>query len=308
MNPIDSQITVIIPCSVADYPYFLSWFKDYIVSVSSPVRHIIVINGSELPLPHILFQHEKLSYILVDKECSTPGLARNIAFNHVSHGFIAFLDAKTIPSENWLNHILKISHSNSSISQIGAVSYSSTRLWHYPLLCATYGFRSMSSLPGSIIHYSALHTNGYFLPRFRAGEDIDWLWRASQHNIFSQGNTPALTYILDRKLNLFNYLRQVAPKLFTFIMSTLCLSSTAILLYRFFFFIPDPPLLYLEWISRWLEYRFAPIYSLCDQAYGIYLIPDLFSATLYLSSSEKGSKSLSCFNMASPCIIPFLDI
>lgn len=207
MTPIDSHITVIIPCSVADYPYFLSWFKEYIASVSSSVRHIIVINGLKLPLPHKRFQHENLSYILVDKEC-TPGEARNIAFDHVSDGFIAFLDAKTIPSENWLNHILEISHSNSPISKIGTVSYSSTRFWHYPLLCATYGFRHISSLPGSIIHYSALHINGYFLPRLRAGEDIDWLWRARQRNIFAPGATPVLIYSLDYKLNLFNYLRK----------------------------------------------------------------------------------------------------
>jgi hypothetical protein len=200
-------VTVVIPCFWQDYHYLLSWFKAYISLSNNRVDYLVVLNGLAQSEYIDLYECKNLTYIRVSAAC-TPGEARNLALSNIRHGHVAFLDIRTIPSRDWISYVIKYCYNNPLGSQIGSVRYVPTKLWHYPLLSSTYGFKAINSLPGSIFHISAVLTNGLFLNGFRAGEDLDWLWRINNRGILEPGNTPVLEYSIDYNLGLLYYLRK----------------------------------------------------------------------------------------------------
>ena len=76
------------------------------------------------------------------------------------------------------------------------------------MIASTYGFNLLPCLPGSIIHRRCFSKAGYF-PNVRAGEDIDWIWRASKHNlILDTVKSPPLQYRLNPNLGIIYYARK----------------------------------------------------------------------------------------------------
>ena len=200
-------VTVVIPCFWSDYLLLLRWLKDFISISDDTVRYVVVLNGFGDSDCIDLYQSSILSYIKVASPL-TPGEARNIALSSIKSGHVAFLDVRTIPSSDWISSLLQFCYTHPQGSQIGSVLYVPTRPWHYPLLSSTYGHKAMSSLPGSVFHISAIHTNGFFLPGFRAGEDLDWLWRIKSRSLAEPYSSPPLFYFIDANLGLFFYLRK----------------------------------------------------------------------------------------------------
>ena len=187
-------VTVVIPCFWSDYLLLLRWLKDFISISDDNVRYVVVLNGFGDSDCIDLFRSSILSYIKVASPL-TPGEARNIALSSIKSGHVAFLDVRTIPSSDWISSLLQFCYTHPQGSQIGSVLYVPTRPWHYPLL-SVHGHKAMSSLPGSVFHISPIHTNGFFLPGFRAGEDLDWLWRIKSRSL-AEPYSSLLLYFID---------------------------------------------------------------------------------------------------------------
>ena len=87
---------------------------------------------------------------------------------------------------------------------IGSTNYLYSNYIQKIIIAATYGFLPLITLPGSILSRQSLDSVGFFAPKWRAGEDVDFLVRLNSlfsNNLFS--NVPN-SYVL-RSSNLFYY-------------------------------------------------------------------------------------------------------
>ena len=71
-----------------------------------------------------------------------PGKARNIAVSIAKHEYIAFLDCRTIPSDNWLHHYSQIIKENNTGMITGSTAVLANNKFQWYLRTATYGTRS----------------------------------------------------------------------------------------------------------------------------------------------------------------------
>ena len=199
-------LTLIIPCTASDVNYFFEWFTPFALNNHNNFRFLIILNGNYIPRCYKEIQLESVTIVSVTRQLF-PGQARNIALDYIDNGHLAFIDARTIISSDWLQFAQDFHLNYSDASCLGSVLYFSSKAWHVPLIASTYGFNKLSCLPGSIIHRKAFTRAGYFLPNVRAGEDIDWIWRASKHQLFLDTETsPPLKYTLDPHRDIFYYL------------------------------------------------------------------------------------------------------
>ncbi len=198
--------TVVVPCSTSDANYFFGWFIPFLNHHQYDFEYLIILNGEDLPLLYPDFKSESVKIISIPKPLF-PGQARNMALENIDNGHVAFIDSRTVVSSAWLEFAYKFHINHPSSSCLGSVLFLPCKSWHFPLISSTYGFNQTLCLPGSIIHRKAFARAGFFLPNVRAGEDIDWIWRASNHNLFLDiGMSPPLKYSLDPAKNIFYYL------------------------------------------------------------------------------------------------------
>lgn len=201
----EASLTIVIPCSTSDVDYLFEWFTSFVLSNQYDFRYLIILNGHCIPRRYKDFTSESVSILSIERPLF-PGQARNIALDYINSGQLAFIDARTVVSSEWLEfaHDFHCHHPDSSC--FGSVLYLGSQPWHWSLIASTYGFNQLLCFPGSIIHRKAFSKTGYFLPNVRAGEDIDWIWRASKHKIFSKtAIVPPLTYVLDPDKDIFYY-------------------------------------------------------------------------------------------------------
>lgn len=200
------SFTIIIPCSTTDVDYFFEWFTPFVYDDRFDFRYLIILNGDFVP--QCCQELDKLEFVTIiyfDRPLF-PGQARNIALDYIDDGHLAFIDARTIFTLNWLKFAYDFHLNHPGSSCLGSVLFLPSRSWHYPLISSSYGFHQISCLPGSIIHRKAFSRAGFFLPNVRAGEDIDWIWRASCHGLFLDVEvSPPLKYNLDPSRNFFYY-------------------------------------------------------------------------------------------------------
>ena len=201
-------LTLIIPCSTSDAGYFFEWFTPFASSNQYDFRYLIILNGSFVPQCYQELNLESVTIVSITRPLF-PGQARNMALDYIDDGHLAFIDARTIASSDWLQFAHDFHLNCSDSSCLGSVLFHASKPWHLPLIASTYGFNQLLSLPGSIIHRKAFSRVGYFLPNVRAGEDIDWMWRAFKHQIFLDVEmSPPLKYSLNPDLGIFYYLRK----------------------------------------------------------------------------------------------------
>lgn len=201
-------LTIIIPCSTADADYFFEWFAPFVHDDRFDFRYLIVLNGDFVPQCYQELNLESVTIVTITRPLF-PGQARNIALDYIDDGHLVFIDARTIVTSNWLKFAYDFHLNHPSSSCLGSVVFVPSKSWHLPLISSTYGFNQITCLPGSIIHRKAFSRAGFFLPNVRAGEDIDWIWRASCHSLFLDiGVSPPLKYNLDPGKDFFYYLRK----------------------------------------------------------------------------------------------------
>ncbi len=127
-----------------------------------------------------------------------PGHARNIGINVSQSNLIAFLDAKTVPTENWLSTYFNIIKNSSNDGIWGKTVYECSDKKQKIIRAATYGKLPLKTLPGSLIKKQCFLKAGQFIESVRAGEDGDWFNRAHLHemNFEDHENEENLTYKL----------------------------------------------------------------------------------------------------------------
>ncbi len=124
-----------------------------------------------------------------------PGKARNIGVSIAKHEYIAFLDCRTIPSDNWLHHYSQIIKENNTGMVAGATTVLANNKFQWYLRTATYGTRSYESVPGTLMEKRLFESAGGFIENLRMAEDLEWLKRLRRNRIkFISVATPFLEY------------------------------------------------------------------------------------------------------------------
>ena len=153
-------------------------------------------SGSRLRIFHylgltvLLFRHDQILM---------PGQARNIGISKSHAKYIAFLDQNTIPSPQWLINALYIMNASGLQVLCGSTRYAYSNYRQKIIIAASYGFRPLTSVPGTILERQTLCKLGYFLPCARAAEDIAFMARVKEFYKLSSPSSSidnSLTYTL----------------------------------------------------------------------------------------------------------------
>tara|TARA_Y100000589_G_scaffold105472_2_gene99947 strand:+ start:13894 stop:14925 length:1032 start_codon:yes stop_codon:yes gene_type:complete len=140
-----------------------------------------------------LITDNKLVFLFNEKICF-PGEARNIGLKIARGNFIAFLDVNTIPPPDWLKTSLALISNNESF--LGRTEYQHTNNFSKIFIAATYGYRPLFTVPGSLIKKDLFSRVGWFIPNVRSGEDSDWIRRSLHFSPLLRNTAiPSVKYI-----------------------------------------------------------------------------------------------------------------
>ncbi len=124
-----------------------------------------------------------------------PGKARNIGVSIAKHEYIAFLDCRTIPSDNWLQHYSQLIKDNDASMIKGSFTVLANNKFQWYLRTALYGERTHESVPGMLMKKRLFESTGGFDEDLRMAEDLEWLQRLRRDQIkIISVATPFLKY------------------------------------------------------------------------------------------------------------------
>jgi len=142
-------------------------------------------NNSDDALP-IVYHREKKAY---------PGKARNIGVDLANSDWIAFLDSKTIPDEDWLERYQHLVQAYNAVAIFGVTKFKAESPFQKTLRAATYGKIGHHTVPGTLIKKKVFIDSGGFLEHVRMGEDIEWRERLIKNGRNIHGpKEPVVTY------------------------------------------------------------------------------------------------------------------
>jgi glycosyltransferase involved in cell wall biosynthesis len=171
------EISVIIPALDAE-AYLPSLLKS-IDSQTAPPKEVVVVDSSRSSATTELLRSWKgtVPIIHAHLDFAYPGRARNVGVELATCEWIAFLDCRTSPVEDWLERTTKAANrANASFVPGLCISDADTR-FKRALRAASYGNQTWSTVPGSLVHRSAFQQSGGFTGSVRAGEDLEWMDR-----------------------------------------------------------------------------------------------------------------------------------
>jgi len=135
-----------------------------------------------------------------------PGEARNLGVSFSEGEFIAFLDVKTHPTQDWIEEgIQKLNEGFDLV--LGSTKYCIPRTVVGFISQFVYGSAAHETVPGSILKRSTFLRIGPFLENTRVGEDVEWKSRLSSLNLKWTASR-VLTYEGLRDLSLSTFLRK----------------------------------------------------------------------------------------------------
>jgi len=177
------NISLIVP-SNANYAEINYFFSSFLKWKKFPSEIILVNIIKKVKLNNYVLsflKKNKIKLIMLNKLNAFPGEARNIAIKNSNFNIIAFLDTSTIAKKGWLeygyNKIIKEKYD----IVFGKTLYLAHTKKDKVILSSTYGFKSIATLPGSILNKRILAYTGIFLDNIRAGEDAEWLYRLGMY-------------------------------------------------------------------------------------------------------------------------------
>ncbi len=152
-------------------------------SKSDGIKHLI--EGYNLTIP-VVYHHENKAY---------PGKARNVGVKLAKGDWIAFLDSKTIPDEDWLercHHLVQVYHAD---VVFGVTQFYAETPFQKTLRAATYGMIGHHTVPGTLINKKVFTDSGGYLEHVRMGEDIEWRERLINNGLnIHKPDEPVVTY------------------------------------------------------------------------------------------------------------------
>ncbi len=181
-----------------DFLDFLDLILQKLYSQKKYFLEIILVNsGREGPRLFAILKNYSLllniKYVKIPK--SYPGHARNAGVRSTNAEWLAFLDAKTVPSNVWLIQFYK-----DIISQKYDFLYCSGRAVSLTkvqtiIMMASYGSKVKKMLPGSIVSKKLFLKSKGFNSSVRSSEDIEWIIRVIKLGArIKGGNYPLIEY------------------------------------------------------------------------------------------------------------------
>ena len=195
INSIHFNISIIIPIRNHSIP--LARVLSSINHQSLAPNEVVIVDSSTDNSVHELISNfEGLFPILYHCEKDTyPGEARNIGVGLANGNWIAFLDSKTIPYEDWLEryrHFVQAYHVD---AVFGVTQFDAKSPFQKALRAATYGKIGHHTVPGTLINKKVFIDSGGFLEHVRMGEDIEWRERLVKASFnIHRPEEPVVTY------------------------------------------------------------------------------------------------------------------
>ena len=185
----NNNISLIIPSNANKF-----YVEDFILNISFwtlKPNEIIIINTKlkkfSINLEVIKkFKQKKIQIRIVNKKGLYPGAARNLGIKHSKFNYLCFLDINTVVYDNnWLKLNIKFMQKNKVEILVGQTLYLANNEKEKLIIASTYGFKKLTTLPGTIIKKELFKKLGFFNNKTRAGEDTDWLLRLKKSNFKS---------------------------------------------------------------------------------------------------------------------------
>ena len=174
-----------------------------------PNEVVIVDSSIDDDIQKLVIDYEDLLPIVYHREKKAfPGKARNIGVSMANSHWIAFLDSKTVPKEDWLEryqHFVKAYHAD---VVFGLTRFDAVTPFQKTLRAATYGMIGHHTVPGTVIKKKVFSGSDGFLEHVRMGEDIEWRERLIKNGFnIHRPNKPVVTYY-DLPDNIFTTIKK----------------------------------------------------------------------------------------------------
>jgi len=140
-------------------------------STNNDAKNILEEYDDSIPLT---YHYEKKAF---------PGQARNVGVELANGEWIAYLDSKTIPNEDWLeryHHLIEAYHAD---VVFGVTKFKAKSSFQKTLRAVTYGKIDHHTIPGTLIKKKVFIDSGGFLEHVRMGEDIEWRERLMKNGL-----------------------------------------------------------------------------------------------------------------------------
>jgi len=127
-----------------------------------------------------------------DKGRAFPYEATNLGSEEATGEFLAFLDATTIPEQDWLKDYLLIYQEKKAKVVFGKTKYLALSSFQKLLRASTYGRRGHETIPGTLVRKEDFLLSGQIIKGVRSGGDIEWRNRVKLMFSF---NLPKKSYL-----------------------------------------------------------------------------------------------------------------
>jgi len=127
-----------------------------------------------------------------DKGRAFPYEATNLGSEEARGEFLAFLDATTIPEQDWLKDYLLIYQEKKVKVVFGKTKYLALSSFQKLHRASTYGRRGHETIPGTLIRKEDFILSGQIIKGVRSGGDIEWRNRVKSMYSF---NLPKRSYL-----------------------------------------------------------------------------------------------------------------
>lgn len=161
------------------------------------INKIIIINsGASNKINDYLnkLQSENSNVVIEKVKKLNPGEARNVGINLSNANYIVFFDVNTFLKLDWIKINLNTLIYNSKKILYGKRVTLANSFIKNINKWSTYGNSPYIALTGTIIEKEHLIKNNLFFKNARAGEDIDWIQRAKNINLFNNEFTTEIYY------------------------------------------------------------------------------------------------------------------